>query len=74
MGAILATSIFFKDKMSFEAILGLITSCIGFGAFTYFRNLRLQKAAAGTITTAASTPTSGSSLLVLGPTVKDSNV
>jgi len=40
MMAILATSLFFRKPMSFEAAAGLMTSFLGFASFTYNRAQR----------------------------------
>lgn len=58
MCAIIATTIYFRVPMTAEAKMGFITSFFGFGAFSFYRNMRLQ-----------STP-----LLKQTSTIKDSSV
>jgi hypothetical protein len=38
--AILVTSLYFQKRMSTEAILGLLTSFLGFAAFLFYRHQR----------------------------------
>lgn len=37
---IVATSVYFRTPLSEESMCGLLFSLVGFGAFTYYRNLR----------------------------------
>jgi hypothetical protein len=42
MIAIIATTVYFRVPMTTEAKMGFVTSFFGFGAFTFYRNMRLH--------------------------------